>query len=215
MFGSQSLELVIGLSFIFFVLASATSSIVEVVSALMQKRANDLERTLKHMLGDKPAGAPATPTVPASVVDTAVFEGLRLGTPRGVWPIRWGEVKPSYMSAKAFADAVGEIIAKTREATGNAEQLYAALPAGLQKRLEPILKQAGADSTQIKAELESWFDDTMGRLEGAYKRWAQVLLFLIGLAIVIAANASAYRMAASLYSDPAVRSAVTEAATGT
>jgi hypothetical protein len=213
MFGSQALEVAIGLTLLFFLFASAASSVVEVISALFQKRAKDLEAALGRMLGDQ-APAPQ-PNVPTSIPETSVFKGISPGTKRGIWPVRWGTARPSYLSAKAFGESVAEIIVKAKEATATADELYDSLPQGLRARLQPILKEAGADATAIKAELESWFDDTMSRLEGAYKRWAQVWLFAVGLIIVIAANASAYRIAASLYNDPAVRSAVAESASTT
>ena len=168
---------------------------------------------MNRMLGAAPAAAP--PGVPTSIPATSVFEGISAGTRRGIWKLRWGEARPSYLSAKAFADAAAEIVVKAKEATATADQLYDALPEGLRARLQPVLKEVGADAIAIKAELESWFDDTMDRLEGSYKRWAQVWLFAVGLVIVIAANASAYRIAASLYNDPAVRTAVTESASTT
>jgi hypothetical protein len=213
MFGSQALEVAVGLTLVFFLFAAAASSVVEVISALYQKRAKDLEATLDRMLGAAPAAG--QPGVPASLSATSVFKGISPGTKRGIWRLRWGEARPSYLSAKAFADAAAEIIGKAKEATATADQLYEALPQGLRARLQPVLKEVGADATAIKAELESWFDDTMDRLEGAYKRWAQVWLFAVGLVIVIAANASAYRIAVSLYNDPAVRTAVTESASTT
>src|SRR5215211_2641025 len=210
MFGSQALEVAIGLTLVFFLFATAASSIVEVISALYQKRAKDLEAALRRMTGGQPP-AP-NPRVPTSVPETEVFNAISPDTKRGIWPVRWGKARPSYLSAKAFADSAAEIIIKAKAATATADELYDVLPQALRARLQPILKEVGADATAIKAELEAWFDDTMDRLEGAYKRWAQVWLFAVGLVIVVAANASSYRIAASLYNDPAVRSAVTESA---
>lgn len=214
MFGSQALEVAIGLTLVFFLFAAAASSVVEVISALYQKRAKDLEAALERMLGGPPPVP--RPDVPTSVASTSVFKGISpAGAKRGIWPVKFGAAKPSYLSAKAFADSVAEIVLKAKLQTNTAEELYDALPQGLRERLKPILNEVGADATAIKAEVESWFDDTMDRLEGSYKRWAQVWLFAVGLVIVIAANASAYRIAVSLYNDPAVRSAVTESATAT
>ena len=50
MFGSQALETAIGLALMFFVIATASSAVVEFVSRLMGKRSADLEKTIKHML---------------------------------------------------------------------------------------------------------------------------------------------------------------------
>ena len=215
MVGSQALEMAIGLTLIFFLLASTASAVLEVISALLQKRAKDLEAALVGMLDTPPAPQPGVPT---KVADTSSFQSIspHRDVEWGVWKLKWRRTyKPSYVSAKAFANSVAEIIGKAKDATATAEQLYDALPKALGERLRPIVTEVGADATAIKAELESWFDDTMERVAGSYKRWAQVWLFVFGLVIVVAANASAYRMGASLYADPAVRSAVTESATAT
>jgi hypothetical protein len=200
-FGSQILEVAIGLVLAFFLLATAASAVVEGVSALLKKRATDLENSLNDMLG-APAKAPGR--VPQEVTATKLFQMI---VP--------AKKKPSYLSAKAFANSIGEIIAEARSASQTGQDLYDKLPTNLKEWLEPVVKEVGADATAIKARLESWFDERMARLEGTYKRWAQLLLFFIGLALVIGTNASAYRMAAVLYSDPAVRSAVTQSATST
>lgn len=54
----------------------------------------------------------------------------------------------------------------------------------------------------------------MDRLEGLYKRWAQTILFVVGLTLAVVSNASAYGVATQMWSDPVTRAAVTEAAAG-
>jgi hypothetical protein len=216
MFGSQAIEVAIGLVLAFFLLATAASAVVEVISALYQKRAKDLEAALDRMQGAPGTVRDPVGSVPSKVQETSVYKAISPpNLKRGILPKRWGTVRPSYLSAKAFADAVAEMIVKAKHATATGDELYHALPQDLRDRLQPIVSDVANDATAIKAGLESWFDDTMARLEGAYKRWAQAWLFVVALALVIAANASAYRMADVLYRDPAVRSAVTQSATAT
>jgi hypothetical protein len=216
MFGSQAIEVAIGLVLAFFLLATAASAVVEVISALWDKRAKDLDAALDRMQGASGTAKDLVGKPPSRVQDTSVFQAISPpGVRRGILPKRWGTVKPSYLSAKAFADAVAEMIVKAKHATTTADELYDALPQTLRDRLQPIVSEVEGDATAIKAGLESWFDDTMARLEGSYKRWAQIWLFVVALALVIGANASAYRMADVLYRDPAVRSAVTQSATAT
>ena len=207
MFGSQTLDVAIGLALTFFLIAAAASAVVEAISALMARRATDLEKALIEMIDGRDS------TDPKGLSETAVFKSISdPNNKRGIWKFKWGQAKPSYLSAKTFGDAVAEMIRTAKDASNTADDFFDALPAGLRARLEPIVKEVGADATAIRAELESWFDHTMDRLGGAYKRWAQVILFLVGLVIVVAANASAYRIAVSLYVDPTVRAAVTESA---
>jgi hypothetical protein len=227
-FDSQVLEVAIGLVLAFFLLATVSSAVIEVISAVVRKRAKDLEVALNAMLSGSSSevhhgrfwdwlrwpvagdGAEPDPTgSPARVQDTSTFKGLTAG----VKPLLRRESHPSYLSAKAFADAVTEIIIKAKAGVQTGQEQYEQLPEGLRNRLQPIVEGAKADATAIKSELESWFDETMARVEGSYKRWSQLALFIVGLAIVIGCNASAYHMAATLYKDPAIRSAVTASAT--
>jgi len=72
MFGSQAIEVAIGLVLAFFLLATAASAVVEVISALYQKRAKDLEAALNRMQG--PPGTVKDPVgdVPLKVQETSV-----------------------------------------------------------------------------------------------------------------------------------------------
>jgi len=75
-----------------------------------------------------------------------------------------------------------------------------------------LRKSVGEDVLDIKAGLETWFDETMARLEGAYKRWATVVLFFVGLALAGGLNASTVDVAHKLWQDPVTREGVVAAA---
>jgi hypothetical protein len=139
---------------------------------------------------------------------TTIYESAKAASGKSLF--RRKPRSPSYMSAKAFADAVTEMLF---DQSGQMKPL-AQLPSGLQKRLAPIVREVGADLVGIKAGLEGWFDHTMGRLEGSYKRWATLWIVLAGLVIAISANASTFHTAKRLWNEPATREAVANAATG-
>ena len=58
-----------------------------------------------------------------------------------------------------------------------------------------------------RKNVETWFDATMDRLTGWYKRWAQVWAFVIALGIAIAFNVDSIHIARELWRDPALRQA--------
>lgn len=204
MFGSRVLEVVIGLALIFFVMALATSTVVEVISRVLSKRAKELEKVIGSIVDD-----------PARLYETSVFAGLTTGAGKG-WLGLGRSRKPSYVSAKSFADAVVEMLVLGRTAAtsggGTAADIYSGMPKQLASRLQSIVEEVGADMTAVKAGLESWFDGIMGRLEGSYKRWASSWLFVIALIVAVGANVSTYRVAESLWVDPATRESVVAAA---
>ena len=118
---------------------------------------------------------------------------------------------PSYISPRAFALVVLDNIApaegqKTIFDEGNAaiEQL----PNVLRERLQPLTAGAQTDVERLRTDLEAWFDDTMARVSGWYKRKTQIILIVIGIALVPAINASTIKMAERMWKDDTVRAAV-------
>jgi hypothetical protein len=75
-----------------------------------------------------------------------------------------------------------------------------------------LIHETGGDLNSVKAGLESWFDDTMDRLSGAFKRWSQWWLVIIGIGVALLLNLSAVRIVTSLWTDAPVRAAVADAA---
>ncbi len=57
-----------------------------------------------------------------------------------------------------------------------------------------------------------WFDDTMDRLSGWYKRNVQLVLFALGLAFAAALNVSTIEIARALWTQPLLRDVVVQSA---
>jgi hypothetical protein len=208
MFDSQALETLIGLVVMFFIVALGASSIVEVWSRVLQKRAKDLERALGAMLAGKDGSASDLAAALNTFQGTSIYESAVAATGKTLFRRR--SRAPSYLSAKSFADAVTEMLVDEQGQMKTIDQL----PQGLRKRLRTIVQEARGDLLGIKAGLEGWFDETMGRLEGSYKRWATLWVVLAGLVIAVSANASTFHTAKRLWREPATRQAVANAANG-
>ncbi|MFI5043599.1 MAG: hypothetical protein ACHQDC_02295 [Acidimicrobiales bacterium] len=189
MLDSPIVEVAFGLVVLFFVLASGASAVVEIISAATRKRAKDLEKEIANLVGD--------PETLEALKQTSVFEAL----------IGRNKKFPSYVSARSFASAVEEMKRVTELCDWPESRTTPLL-----KRLDGLVHHFGDDISARRAGLERWFDETMARLGGAYKRWTLVWLFLIGLVLAIGVNASATQVAANLWSDPAAREAVADSA---
>jgi hypothetical protein len=65
----------------------------------------------------------------------------------------------------------------------------------------------GADKALAlgRKNVEDWFNSTMDRLSGWYKRWAQVWAFAIGFTIALLFNVDSLYMAQQLWRNPATR----------
>src|SRR5262249_54394654 len=64
---------------------------------------------------------------------------------------------------------------------------------------------AGGDLGRLRANLEGWFNGTMDRVAGWYKRWTQAVIFALGLALVAFLDVDTIALASSLAGDPAQR----------
>lgn len=67
--------------------------------------------------------------------------------------------------------------------------------------LRSLLKDAQNDIERFRSQLEQWFDDTMERATGWYKRKVQVILFLVGFVMAAIFNVSTVRVANILSAD--------------
>jgi hypothetical protein len=69
------------------------------------------------------------------------------------------------------------------------------------KNLEDVM-------TEFRKSLETWFDDSMQRVTGWYKRKTQVIILCLALPICFCLNVDTLAIASSLYTDPSLREAV-------
>jgi len=300
MFGSQALETIIGLAAMFFILATAASSVTEFISRFFSKRAKDLEKSIaalfqgdnlekilesvkdaidkdkekhkkEHKTGKKADGTALTteekkqvkdrlkqtPTPHGKVLEwlkeTSVWQSAAASSGKTLW--RRKPKGPSYLSAKQFADAVTELLTnhpltpaatttdhdpnvtggdptnsapapattaqKTQQVGVKLKATVApdskagdlAWPDNLKNRLDAMIEEGRTDLISLKAGIEAWFDESMGRAEGAYKRWATLVLFLVGLFLAGFLNLSTISTASALWRDPVTREAVANSAT--
>ena len=138
---------------------------------------------------------------------------------------------PSYLSSEIFATALlqqlkeelKELLENPDKArTSNAikeikEKIQASdkLPTSLQEILLTLanrvsLKADEADNKLLmfQKEIEGWFDDSMSRASGVYKRNTQLLCFILGFAIAIIFNLDSLFLAQRLSQDTAMRTAL-------
>jgi hypothetical protein len=239
--GVPALDLAIGLAFIFFLLSTLAATIQEFLAAILGLRARTLEQGLRSMLEDPDRGwefvdkiydhdlvrslyrtppafgkrAKAKPQTSGTGRHTKVAE-------RGLLTRAWhffGRTKgPSYLSPRAFALALLDTVApgpdkKTIFTKG--DEALKGLPLELQQRLRPLIANAEHDVEKLRTNLEAWFDDTMARASGWYKRKTQIILIAIGIVLVPAINANAIKMGERMWKDDTVRAAVVAQAQAT
>jgi hypothetical protein len=226
--GSPILDVAFGMSFVFFLLSVVSSALSEGIAWATKQRSKMLEAGLKGMLGD-PGVAKSVyehPLVQSDVKPKGrVVDAPKEKTPNEKTPKKMKQQRPSYVSSRNFALALTETLKKVEVgvegkveygagAVGQIEASFKKIDPRLRQQLEPLWHEAEKDLDKFRSAAEKWFDDSMDRVSGWYKRWSQWVA--IGLAVVIAVglNASALRITDRLYSDEAVRSAVVSGAEG-
>lgn len=225
--GGSTLDIAIGLAFIFFLLSIIVSAVTEGISWRLGMRAKKLEEGLVGMLGTEFAD---------KVLAHPLSKNDLGNTSKGK--------DPSYISPRNFSMALVELLKKeggarardeanevvpdvpepASETTGSQEpdsqaKVTAAVKnlgeTPLGEQLEALLDEVEGDLSGFRKSAEDWFDDTMDRVAGWYKRWSQVINIGVALVVAISLNASAVRIVERLNSDETVRTAVVAGAQAT
>jgi len=186
MFGSAILDTAIGLIFVFLAVSLAVSAANELLAALFKLRAKNLFLGIQELLQD-----PSTEGLVTRFYEHPLI--ARLGAKGG---------KPSYIPSRTFALTLLDIVAPVTAASNRTmDDLKAGiekLPASLQVTFRVLLDEAGHDIEQFKTQLEIWFNNTMDRVSGWYKRKTQAIQLVLALVIVVIANVDTVRISRSL-----------------
>ncbi len=120
---------------------------------------------------------------------------------------------PSYISPQMFTRALLDTLVPDAEGHTSLDTVRTTvenLPDGLpaKKSLLALIKQAQGNLAAFEGLVAEWYDDQMQRISGWYKRWARLVLGLVGLVIAVLANVDAIQVTHDLYLDQPLRQAV-------
>src|SRR5258706_2793182 len=110
-------------------------------------------------------------------------------------------------SGLSEAPTLNQIRVEVAALSATQPQLKQALDTLLQG-VEEYAVQGESALTTARVSVEKWFDDSMDRLSGWYKRRSQTMAFVIGISIAILLNADTLQLAQQLWRDPVVREAL-------
>jgi hypothetical protein len=125
---------------------------------------------------------------------------------------------PSYIPARSFAEAVIDLVvpdAAGQTTMDTVQHYIGQLPAPmgtLKTSLEALAADAAGDMTRFRTSVEHWYDDHMARVSGWYKRHVTKITFAVGAILVLLFNINTITIGRALYSDSAIRSAVSAVA---
>ena len=197
MLNSTVLEVMVGLVFAYAAIALVASALYETFASLFKLRAATLLTGVKELLNDKEFSGLARELYNHALINPR-HDGKNASrvTPK---------IKPSYIDSQNFAIALIETI---QGASGTATQLKTQIDAmedgQLKRLLEGMFARAKGDAEKLQAELAKWFDSGMQRVSGTYKRHAQLVIFLIGIAVAALLNVDSCQLFRSLWQHPAL-----------
>ena len=222
MFGSEMLDVVISLVFVYLLLSLICSALREGIETWLKQRAVYLERGIRELLHDR-TGEGLTKTLYNHPLIFSLFQGdydSEQIDKKKFLPVRSN--LPTYIPSRNFALALLDIVAHGPVATDSTTQPTPVQPTlaeirdTVAKIENPYVERAlvvAIDSAQGKfdqalANIEAWYDSTMERVSGWYKRQTQVILFCVGLALTILLNVNTITVAQSLAQDDTMREVV-------
>ena len=192
------LDVAIGLSLTYMLLALIASALQESVATFLKLRGKQWREGVSRLL----AGTNSTPPVIAlfnKVFAHSAVQGLS------------GNGLPSYVPARNFSLALFNALGDGSNAPvfRQVETSVARLPdCPAKESLAALLTQAGGDFDKLKANVETWYDDAMDRLSGDYKRYAHTFALIFGLIVAVVFNVNSVTIGKTLWTDPARRAAI-------
>jgi hypothetical protein len=196
------LDVAIGLVFTYLLLGILASGVQELFAGFSKLRGRTLRKGVAQLLSGSDDGKPATALFDR-VFGHALITDLE--------PSRL----PSYIPARHFALALVEALKDGSQAPlfSQVESSITRLPPGSARQsLTALVTRAGGDLDALHKSIETWFDDSMDRLSGAYKRFSQYFTLGFGLVVAVAFNVDTLHLTRALWTDPGARAAAVAAA---
>ncbi len=201
------IEVAIGVALLFFLLSIICSTLNEWLAWALSLRSQTLEKGLRELIQDpgKLDALMSHPLIAPLTKKNRVLAAIGF---------RSKPVMPSYLPARTFALAFLDTVVPTeRGQSPSIDGLRAkldGLPAGLRAPLLAQIDAAENKIEKVREGLEAWYDSSMERVSGWYKRRIQLVLLVIATAATIGLNADSYHVAATLWQEPAMRSAIAD-----
>ena len=197
--GLPVLDVAIGLAFLYLLFALSVTTLNEAIATLFNRRGAMLLRGIKGLLGNDPKLVNAVYQHPAIT---------SLSNP--VKP----DAKPSYIPAARFAAALTDHLTKDNSVTDPAAVLAGLeeLPEAPRKQLKVLFQLSEDHPGEFQRRIADWYDETMDRVTGWYKRSIQRQTYVIAALLVLAMNLDSVGLFNRLWSDSAFRTAAVEQA---
>lgn len=227
---SAFLEVIISLAFIFGIFSVLVSAASELIMSMWAQRGRTLWHAIRGLLpGDdnndvanaflrhplvQGMGAAEHDPRNSNAVGRMVLRAQTADTGNGT-----RAAFPSYLSPGVFADTImhllrsGDIRHGTVSRDADLPTLIADVKNDQLRQTLQTLHDSSMDSgVPFHLRLQGWFNDSMDRATGWYRRTSHIVLFLVGFVLAVWCNVDTIRIIATLASDPTLRKGLADRA---
>jgi len=196
MFGSQILEVGVGLILVFLLVSLILTAVREAIESFAKTRSRDLELAIAELLNDRTGQGLRKELYEHPLVFSLFPGGVSptVFTKAGKVRKRMARNTPSYIPREVFSAALQDILRKNGDETGHIGRAYKAL-----------LDAAAGDTERARKGIEQWYDASMDRASGWFKRRTQMILLVLGFLVAVALNINAIAIAQYLAVDETAR----------
>lgn len=240
MFGSAVLDVAIGLFLMYLLLSMIATVVQEAIANLLNLRSGNLFKGLTALLEDDAFPGLVEEIYKHPLVFRFIngdYKRTRL-----LFGLMSRDNGPSYIPSDTFIAALIDTLRKKvlneTDPLGfdalmtSSRRVVEALPPGpLKTNLMLLVGDAAATATeavvdaaaselahglaevrQVRKRLTQWFDETMDRVAGVYRRLSQAIAIAIGIIAAVALNADSIHVAVRLWQDAPLRTAIADSA---
>ncbi len=203
MFGSEILEVAVGVGFLYLLLSLMCSAITEGIARAFAMRSETLRSGIRNLLGD-----PDGKGLAKDFYDHPLIKGLY----RQGWFDRMigREGKPSYISPRTFVLALFDTLVSTDPVPDNRD--YAGVRGKIGKiqqnddfkrALLVCMDDAEKDLGRARENVERWFGEAMERVTGWYRRKMQLIIIVVAAVVSVVLNVDSFSVTNALWNDAA------------
>jgi hypothetical protein len=212
---SETIDVAIGLVFLFLLVSLICSSIREGLEGILKYRARDLLRGIQEILGTESTGG-----LVADIYRHPLISALYRGPYN---PLKGGNL-PTYIPATTFSLALIDVVrsmaplppddpgSPVQPITNPFLELRSTVQKidnqSIKKALLPLIDAANGDIVKARENIEEWYNSAMDRVSGWYKQETQQILVALGLALALLMNIDAIGIARYLSTNQTARAAL-------
>jgi hypothetical protein len=210
MFGSTILDVAVGVVFGFLAISLFTSAAVEAINSYLKLRAVNLKSGIMALVND-----PTFTGLAKKLYEHGSISPFGPGTAADTYQNK--KELPSYIDKAQFARALMDVTglsaaspAAAAQAPGPSaiaafnDQVAAISDPQIRDLVAGVVNRTSGDVKKIETEIGEWFDNSMDRLSGTFKRWTQLATFVIALVFAFAVNLDSLRVATQIWQHPAI-----------